>query len=98
MAKEKGLDAKALFLNQLKLYVTAKLSEWSQGRITTIYQQLINKGDMKINGLDLINFSAVSEVLTGDKTKIRKQFIPKEYKQFMSELAEILEQKVITKC
>lgn len=48
-----------------------------------------------MSGLDLINFSAISEVLTGEKTRIRKQFIPKEYKHLINEIAEYLEQKLI---
>lgn len=48
-----------------------------------------------MNGFDLINFSALSLILTGSKTTIRKQFIPKEYKQTVFELASELENKFI---
>lgn len=53
------------------------------------------KVEGSINGMDLLNISAISYLLTGNKNKIRSNFIPSEYKMIMSELASMLENKLI---
>lgn len=53
------------------------------------------KVEGSINGMDLLNISAISYLLTGNKNKIRSNFIPSEYKILMAELASMLENKLI---